>query len=181
VSKCDTGYFETGASGQGVTLQANYFKLETHTDWCLYQYRVDFAPDEELTQIRKALLRNHKATLGGYIFDGTLLFTSVRLPQDVSKFHIYFSSIISSEIMSFVLLAFPLYLASHFDDNFTHPVPFLSCGRQDITVPCQKSIPVQRCQSVLKGIHLCSQVLRCETTSPLVVVIAIIVFQYQHI
>lgn len=35
---------------------------------------------------------------------------------------------------------------------FTDPVPFLSCGRQDITVPCQKSIPAQRCQSVLKGI-----------------------------
>jgi hypothetical protein len=77
---------------------------------------VDFAPDEEITHVRKALLRNHKATLGGYIFDGTLLFTSVRLPQDVSKFHIYFSSIISSEIMSLVLLASPLDLVSHLDD-----------------------------------------------------------------
>lgn len=81
-------------------LQSNYFKLETHTDWCLYQYRVDFAPDEELTIIRKALLRNHRATLGGYIFDGTLLYTSVRLPQDVSKFHNYFSCVISSEIIA---------------------------------------------------------------------------------
>jgi hypothetical protein len=61
---------------------------------------VDFAPDEERTQIRKALLRNHRATLGGYIFDGTLLFTSARLPQDVSKFHIYFTFIISPDIIS---------------------------------------------------------------------------------
>jgi len=52
---------------------------------------VDFAPDEERTPIRKALLRNHRATLGGYIFDGTLLFSSVRFPQDVSKFHNYFT------------------------------------------------------------------------------------------
>jgi aubergine-like protein len=61
---------------------------------------VDFAPDEEQTIVRKALLRNHRATLGGYIFDGTLLFSSVRFPQDVSKFHNYFSSIISSEIIA---------------------------------------------------------------------------------
>jgi aubergine-like protein len=61
---------------------------------------VDFAPDEERTIIRKALLRNHRATLGGYIFDGTLMYCSVRLPQDVSKFHRYFSSIISSEIIA---------------------------------------------------------------------------------
>jgi len=61
---------------------------------------VDFAPDEERTIIRKALLRNHKATLGGYIFDGTLLYSSVRFPQDVSKCHNYYSSIILSEIIA---------------------------------------------------------------------------------
>jgi len=89
-----------GTSGRVVTLKSNYFKLETHIDWCLYQYRVDFAPDEERTIVRKALLRNHRATLGGYIFDGTLLYSSVRFPQDVSKFHSYFSSIISFEIIA---------------------------------------------------------------------------------
>jgi aubergine-like protein len=78
-------YFETGTSGRQVALKANYFRLETHTDWCLYQYRVDFAPEEDRTAIRKALLRNHKAVLGGYIFDGTMMFTSHRLSPDVSK------------------------------------------------------------------------------------------------
>jgi aubergine-like protein len=91
VFECDTGWFETGTSGRTVTLQANYFKLETHTDWCLYQYRVDFAPSEDSNFMCKALLRNHKATLGGYIFDGSMLYTSVRLPQDVSKVHNYIS------------------------------------------------------------------------------------------
>lgn len=78
-------YFEIGTSGRQVTLKANYFRLETHTNWCLYQYRVDFAPEEDRTVVRKGLLRNHKPVLGGYIFDGTMMFTSHRLNPDVSK------------------------------------------------------------------------------------------------
>lgn len=75
--------YMAGSSGRAVKLMANYFKLETHTNWCLYQYRVDFAPEEDRTPIRKGLLRNHKAVLGGYIFDGTMMFTSHRLNPDV--------------------------------------------------------------------------------------------------
>ncbi|KDR24113.1 Protein piwi, partial [Zootermopsis nevadensis] len=71
-----------GTSGRQVTLKANYFRLETHTNWCLYQYRVDFAPEEDRTVVRKGLLRNHKPVLGGYIFDGTMMFTSHRLNPD---------------------------------------------------------------------------------------------------
>ncbi|KAL1139698.1 hypothetical protein AAG570_006676 [Ranatra chinensis] len=63
-------------------LKANYFKLLTHTDWALYQYRVDFSPEEERTSVRKALLRVHKEILRGFIFDGTLLFTAHRLSPD---------------------------------------------------------------------------------------------------
>ncbi|KAK7869731.1 hypothetical protein R5R35_011798 [Gryllus longicercus] len=74
-----------GSTGQRVMLTANYYKLETHTDWCLYQYRVDFSPDEDRTQIRKALLRNHRSSLGGYIFDGTVMFTSHRLTSEASR------------------------------------------------------------------------------------------------
>jgi hypothetical protein len=61
---------------------------------------VDFAPDDDRTIVRKALLRNHRPTLGDYIFDGTMLYCSVRYPQDVSNFHNHFSSIISSEIIA---------------------------------------------------------------------------------
>ncbi|OAD55711.1 Protein piwi, partial [Eufriesea mexicana] len=70
-----------GSTGHKVMLQANYFKLLTTTDWCLYQYRVDFAPEEDRTIVRKGLLRLHKKTLGAYVFDGTVLYTS-RLIQD---------------------------------------------------------------------------------------------------
>nr|CAD7463126.1 unnamed protein product [Timema tahoe] len=71
-----------GTSGQSVKLSANYFEVLHHTDWCLYQYRVDFAPEEDRTGLRKAMLRDHKKVIGGYIFDGTMMFTSHRLNPD---------------------------------------------------------------------------------------------------
>nr|CAD7199655.1 unnamed protein product [Timema douglasi] len=71
-----------GTSGQSVRLSANYFEVLHHTDWCLYQYRVDFAPEEDRTGIRKAMLRDHKKVIGGFIFDGTMMFTSHRLNPD---------------------------------------------------------------------------------------------------
>lgn len=71
----------SGTTGSKVLLQANYFKLKSKTDWCLYQYRVDIAPDEDRTIVRKSLLRTHKAALGAYLFDGTVLYTSNRLPN----------------------------------------------------------------------------------------------------
>ncbi|XP_076644828.1 aubergine isoform X1 [Halictus rubicundus] len=70
-----------GTTGQPVNLQANYFKLLATTDWCLYQYRVDFAPEEDRTIVRKGLLRLHKESVGAYVFDGTVLYTSRRLPD----------------------------------------------------------------------------------------------------
>lgn len=65
-------------------LQANYFQLITTPDWCIYQYRVDFAPEEDRTSVRKGLLRLHREKIGAYIFDGTVLYSSNRLPE-VSK------------------------------------------------------------------------------------------------
>lgn len=72
-----------GTTGKPVNLQANYFKLLATTDWCLYQYRVDFAPEEDRTVVRKGLLRLHKETVGAYVFDGTVLYTSKRLPDSM--------------------------------------------------------------------------------------------------
>ena len=72
-----------GTYGQKITLQANYFKLETEsvTDFSLYQYRVDFSPDEERTVVRKGLLRLHHPEIGPYIFDGTVMYSSEKLPS----------------------------------------------------------------------------------------------------
>ncbi|KAG8223661.1 hypothetical protein J437_LFUL001768 [Ladona fulva] len=74
-----------GSSGRAFQITANYFKILSRTDWCLYQYRVDFSPEEDRNFIRKSLLRDHKNMLGGYIFDGTMLFTSHKLGQDVME------------------------------------------------------------------------------------------------
>ncbi|XP_073999253.1 piwi-like protein Siwi [Rhodnius prolixus] len=76
-----------GTSGTLVSLKANYFILESHSDWTLHQYKVDFAPDEDLTRRRKGLLLNHKDILGPYMFDGTLLFTLMRLDPDPLVLH----------------------------------------------------------------------------------------------
>lgn len=62
-------------------MQTNYFKLVTTTDWNLYQYRVEFFPDEERTPIRKGLVKSHKDTLGPYVFDGGLLYSIKRVEQ----------------------------------------------------------------------------------------------------
>lgn len=62
---------------------ANYFRLNHQTTWCLYQYRVDFMPEEDRTFVRKALLKDHSATLGGYLFDGTILYSAQRLYPDI--------------------------------------------------------------------------------------------------
>lgn len=74
-----------GNKGVVVRLHANYFRLEKSTTWNLYQYRVDFAPSVELAGLRNRLMFEQKATLGGYLFDGTVMFCAKRLPNDVNE------------------------------------------------------------------------------------------------
>lgn len=63
------------------------------TNWSLYQYRVDFSPDEERTKVRKAILNKHKDIIGeGMLFDGSMLFVNQRLhspQQNVSTIHLF--------------------------------------------------------------------------------------------
>ncbi|XP_052131790.1 piwi-like protein Siwi, partial [Frankliniella occidentalis] len=61
------------------TFAVNYFRLRTLPTWVLHQYRVDIAPVVERSGTRKYLLRVHQERLGGYIFDGTVLYTQARL------------------------------------------------------------------------------------------------------
>lgn len=71
-----------GKSGAPLNLTANYFKMLTHKDWDIFQYRVDFNPDLEDTRLKKALLRREKAQIGGNLFDGTMIFTCKRITVD---------------------------------------------------------------------------------------------------
>lgn len=53
------------------------------TDWCLYQSRVDFSPEEDRTPVRKRLLRTAvREILPMYVFDGTVLYACRRLHPD---------------------------------------------------------------------------------------------------
>jgi len=74
---------KTGSSGSSVDLMANYFRLAKLPNFEVIQYRIDFEPEVELFGLRRALIAQHKAVLGGYIYDGgNLLFVVRRLPED---------------------------------------------------------------------------------------------------
>lgn len=55
----------SGTTGTAVDLTANYFTVETTPQWRLFQYHVDFSPDEDNTFMRRALMRVHANVLGG--------------------------------------------------------------------------------------------------------------------
>ncbi|XP_046635666.1 piwi-like protein Siwi isoform X2 [Daphnia pulicaria] len=76
-------YDKHGHSGEKMTVRSNYFQVIKMPDVKLLQYRVDFTPEiaDDISFIRKGLIRTHQEILGHYIFDGTLLYTTIPLPQ----------------------------------------------------------------------------------------------------
>ncbi|XP_071451849.1 piwi-like protein Siwi [Hetaerina americana] len=76
-----------GESGSSIDLTSNYFRLVAQTNWCLYQYRVDFSPEEERTAIKRKIIHSFEDKLGeGYIFDGTVLFSMNRLIEPMELY-----------------------------------------------------------------------------------------------
>lgn len=72
-----------GSFGAKINLKSNYFVVESAPPWTLYQYRVDFTPEEDRTHVKKRLFREAvRSILSGYLFDGTLAFTSNRITPD---------------------------------------------------------------------------------------------------
>lgn len=68
-------------------LMTNFFRLICKRDWCLYQYRVDYEPEVDHMGARKGMLKDHVALIGElYLFDGSMLFTTKRLPNKVGFF-----------------------------------------------------------------------------------------------
>ena len=60
---------------------SNYFRVEVGRRWHLFSYHVTFVPELENPAAARGLLRDHAAAFGRYIFDGTRLFTTNRLPE----------------------------------------------------------------------------------------------------
>lgn len=75
-----------GLTGECVPLTTNYFKLDKKPEWALYQYRVDFSPTLELRGLRNRMIFEQKKTLGGYLFDGTVLYITRKLPLETTEF-----------------------------------------------------------------------------------------------
>ncbi|SPP81698.1 protein aubergine [Drosophila guanche] len=69
---------KSGTTGTKISVQTNYFKLLKRPCWKIFQYRVDFEPDIDNTRYRRGYLYEHRNILGGYIFDGTVLFCAVQ-------------------------------------------------------------------------------------------------------
>ncbi|EDW02949.1 protein aubergine [Drosophila grimshawi] len=70
-----------GTSGRKVIVTTNYFRLLKRQNWTLYQYCVDFCPEIDNTRLRRGLLSEHRALLGGYIFDGSALFCTTKFEE----------------------------------------------------------------------------------------------------
>jgi hypothetical protein len=55
-------------------------------EWVLFQYRLDFSPEEDQTRVKKKILAPGAGTgpgkLGAFIFDGASMCTSQRLSVD---------------------------------------------------------------------------------------------------
>lgn len=65
-------------------LFTNYFKVESRPDWAMYQYRVDFSPPIDNIKLCKGLIYSQEKMFGTCVFDGTLLFTTRKLQNNVS-------------------------------------------------------------------------------------------------
>uniref|UniRef100_H2YJ65 Piwi-like protein 1 n=1 Tax=Ciona savignyi TaxID=51511 RepID=H2YJ65_CIOSA len=71
-----------GTGGHPISLQCNFFPLSCTRQWCLYQYRVDYAPEVDHRGARKGMLKDHEELIGKvFMFDGTMLFTTKKLEQ----------------------------------------------------------------------------------------------------
>lgn len=72
-----------------VTLFTNYFDMSIR-NWEIFQYAVTFDPEIELTRLKKALLWRALEEPRAKIFDGAVLRTHTRIPED--KHNITFTS-----------------------------------------------------------------------------------------
>lgn len=73
---------KVGITGQKITCEANYFRLDKHPNWNIYHYRVDFMPDVMDARTRRRLIATQRPMLGGYLFDGAQLFITRALEEE---------------------------------------------------------------------------------------------------
>ena len=79
-----TAKIKVGSKGALFNAYTNAFKIQKRPNWSLVQHRVDFKPDEDVTKMRKTLVKlGEKELKGEYLFDGTMLFATRKLDGTV--------------------------------------------------------------------------------------------------
>jgi aubergine-like protein len=74
-----------GACGIPTEIITNYFMLQLKMACRFRLHRVDFSPELENTKVCKALLRTRESDTGPYLFDGTMLFTTMKQLGDAEN------------------------------------------------------------------------------------------------
>lgn len=82
----DASASKQGNSGKHIMLQTNYFRVVRNDDERLFHYRVDFKPTVETSKQMSSLIYTIKDQIGGYLFDGTQLFTRTKLASESTEF-----------------------------------------------------------------------------------------------
>lgn len=85
-TRADASVSKQGCTGTAIMLQTNYFRVERKDDNRIFQYRVDFTPTVESSKQMSGLIFNLKPLIGGYLFDGTQLFSRNKLCSDEKDF-----------------------------------------------------------------------------------------------
>lgn len=73
---------KVGTTGQKITCEANFFRLQKTPEWQIYLYRVDFRPDVMDVRTRRFIVGTQREMFGGYLFDGTQLFLTQMLDSE---------------------------------------------------------------------------------------------------
>lgn len=71
-----------GEAGKIIDLKPNGFKALKGKHFEFQQYRVDFIPEIDIAIVRKALIREHKKIVGGYLYDGV---STIYLTKSLEK------------------------------------------------------------------------------------------------
>lgn len=82
----DNAPSKQGTSGVPVELETNYFRIVKKPSWQLYLYRVDFAPEIEIRSLKEGMLYQQIKSFGPSLFDGTVLYLTVKLEREVTEF-----------------------------------------------------------------------------------------------
>lgn len=77
-----------GTTGNRVSMLTNFFEIRTFNKQPLYQYHVDFNPGvaADSLSLRKALVHKIQCIKDKHEFDGTILYSPMKLPKDENEF-----------------------------------------------------------------------------------------------